>query len=92
MKTQKTILGNTKKMMTKIADDLTKNGLTNPKDCDILIKLSRGSCGLVAQLDRVFDYESKGRGFESRRAHVIGRYRKMPPDPYFSPLPGFLKS
>ena len=25
--------------------------------------------GLVAQLDRVFDYESKGRGFESRRAH-----------------------
>lgn len=26
-------------------------------------------CGLVAQLDRVFDYESKGRGFESRRAH-----------------------
>ena len=27
------------------------------------------ACGLVAQLDRVFDYESKGRGFESRRAH-----------------------
>ena len=25
--------------------------------------------GPVAQLDRVFDYESKGRGFESRRAH-----------------------
>ena len=24
---------------------------------------------LVAQLDRVFDYESKGRGFESLRAH-----------------------
>ena len=23
----------------------------------------------LAQLDRVFDYESKGRGFESRRAH-----------------------
>ena len=29
----------------------------------------RIACGLVAQLDRVFDYESKGRGFESRRAH-----------------------
>ena len=29
------------------------------------------SCGLVAQLDRVFDYESKGRGFESRRAHQM---------------------
>ena len=27
------------------------------------------ACGLVAQLDRVFDYESKGRGFESRRSH-----------------------
>ncbi len=25
-------------------------------------------CELVAQLDRVFDYESKGRGFESLRA------------------------
>ena len=25
--------------------------------------------GPVAQLDRVFDYESKGRGFESRRAY-----------------------
>ena len=29
---------------------------------------------LVAQLDRVFDYESKGRGFESLRA----RQRKVP--------------
>ena len=37
--------------------------------CDIILKLSRTACGLVAQLDRVFDYESKGRGFESRRAH-----------------------
>ena len=27
------------------------------------------ACGLVAQLDRVFDYESKGRRFESCRAH-----------------------
>ena len=35
---------------------------------------SEAACGLVAQLDRVFDYESKGRGFESRRAH----FRKTP--------------
>ena len=28
------------------------------------------ACGLVAQLDRVFDYESKGRRFESCRARV----------------------
>ena len=26
-------------------------------------------CALVAQLDRVLDYESRGRGFESLRAH-----------------------
>ena len=38
--------------------------------CDIILGLSDETvCGLVAQLDRVFDYESKGRGFESRRAH-----------------------
>jgi hypothetical protein len=36
------------------------------------------SCGLVAQLDRAFDYESKGRGFESRRAH-----QGNPPDQDF---------
>ena len=37
-------------------------------------------CGLVAQLDRVFDYESKGRGFESRRAHFPGSldYQRLP--------------
>ena len=40
------------------------------KSFAIIIKLFvRAACGLVAQLDRVFDYESKGRGFESRRAH-----------------------
>ena len=30
------------------------------------------ACGPVAQLDRVFDYESKGRGFESRGARHQG--------------------
>ena len=29
-------------------------------------------CALVAQLDRVFGYEPKGRGFESLRAHQAG--------------------
>ena len=29
------------------------------------------ACGPVAQLDRVFDYESKGRGFESRQVHYF---------------------
>ena len=50
-----------------------KKGLHFSNTFAIIIKLTRGkpdeACGLVAQLDRVFDYESKGRGFESRRAH-----------------------
>ena len=50
-----------------------KEGLHFSWNLAIIIKLIRGksdeACGLVAQLDRVFDYESKGRGFESRRAH-----------------------
>jgi hypothetical protein len=33
--------------------------------CKVLIL----QCAPVAQLDRAFDYESKGRVFESRRAH-----------------------
>ena len=38
--------------------------------CAIIYKLSeRTADAPLAQLDRVFDYESKGRGFESRRAH-----------------------
>ena len=46
-----------------------KKRLTFPSDYAKVYELSEDSCGLVAQLDRVFDYESKGRGFESRRAH-----------------------
>ena len=53
-----------------------KKTLTVQKRCDIILKLSRAACGLVAQLDRVFDYESKGRGFESRRAHHEGSTEK----------------
>ena len=50
-------------------DKVYKKRLTPHTRCDIISELSRTACGLVAQLDRVFDYESKGRGFESRRAH-----------------------
>ena len=53
-----------------------KKTLTVKIRCDIILKLSRTACGLVAQLDRVFDYESKGRGFESRRAHQEGDAEK----------------
>ena len=48
-----------------------KKCLTAITCCDMIIELSTTVRGLVAQLDRVFDYESKGRGFESRRAHWL---------------------
>ena len=32
---------------------------------------------LVAQLDRVFGYEPKGQGFESLRAHHIGKWLNL---------------
>ena len=46
----------------------------------IIIELCSSKClrlaiGPVAQLDRVFDYESKGRGFESRQAHQKNRLK-----------------
>ena len=48
-----------------------KNVLNNCDDWCYYIRAVRGQrCGLVAQLDRVFDYESKGRRFESCRDHA----------------------
>ena len=55
--------------LSEIYSQSRKKRLTVKHCCDIILELSRTACGLVAQLDRVFDYESKGRGFESRRAH-----------------------
>ena len=52
-----------------MCDLFFRKELTFPGTCAILFGLSEDRRGLVAQLDRVFDYESKGRGFESRRAH-----------------------
>ena len=36
------------------------------------VEVSQGQFALVAQLDRVFDYESKGRGFESLQPYHVG--------------------
>ena len=66
-----------------------KKCLTAITGCDIIIKLSTTVRGLVAQLDRVFDYESKGRGFESRRAHSIGGSEKSLRSFYFQRLQRF---
>ena len=47
-----------------------KSAIDIPTKTRYTIKAVRNAAqGPVAQLDRVFDYESKGRGFESRRAH-----------------------
>ena len=47
-----------------------KSGIDIPTKTRYTIEAVRNAAqGPVAQLDRVFDYESKGRGFESRRAH-----------------------
>ena len=35
------------------------------------VEVSQGQFALVAQLDRVFDYESKGRGFESLQPYQM---------------------
>ena len=42
-----------------------KKGLTNPTGSGIILTVP----ALVAQLDRVSDYESEGQGFESLSAH-----------------------
>ena len=46
-----------------------KKGLTNPAGSGIILTVP----ALVAQLDRVSDYESEGQGFESLSAHQRNR-------------------
>ena len=67
-------------IISQAYDKVYKKRLTPHTRCDIISELSRTACGLVAQLDRVFDYESKGRGFESRRAHQMESviYQRFP--------------
>ena len=50
-----------------------KKLLTNPALRDKIHLVPTGTYALVAQLDRVTDYESVGRGFESLPSH-----QKMP--------------
>ena len=47
-----------------------KKDLTNANKQTIIIRLSgKPACVALAQLDRVFGYEPKGRGFESLTPH-----------------------
>ena len=52
---------------------IRKKLLTNPALRDKIHLVPTGTYALVAQLDRVTDYESVGRGFESLPSH-----QKMP--------------
>ena len=53
--------------------NICKKLLTNPALRDKIHLVPTGTYALVAQLDRVTDYESVGRGFESLPSH-----QKMP--------------
>ena len=56
----------------KDAKQSQKNYLHFRRMCDNIIALSGTAANApLAQLDRVFDYESKGRGFESPRARQV---------------------
>ena len=63
----------TRKRKIKISLKNSKNMLTNPTLRDKIHHVPTGTYALVAQLDRVTDYESVGRGFESLPSH-----QKMP--------------
>jgi hypothetical protein len=55
---------------------MTNDSLELMRDSGKLLILN---CAPVAQLDRAFDYESKGRKFESCRAHcIINNLRAFP--------------
>ena len=49
--------------------NICKKRLTKPSLSDKIHHVPNGTYALVAQLDRVTDYESVGRGFESLPSH-----------------------
>ena len=51
--------------------NILKKQLTNSLLSDKLCHVPNGTYALVAQLDRVTDYESVGRGFESLPSHQV---------------------
>ena len=53
--------------------NISEKVLTKPRFSDKIHHVPNGTYALVAQLDRVTDYESVGRGFESLPSH-----QKMP--------------
>lgn len=49
--------------------NISEKVLTKPRFSDKIHYVPNGTYALVAQLDRVTDYESVGRGFESLPSH-----------------------
>ena len=59
--------------VSKKTADFRKKSLTSGARDDIIYRQSELRYAPVAQLDRVFGYEPKGRGFESLLAYQINR-------------------
>ena len=55
--------------------NICKKLLTKPSLSDKIHHVPNGMYALVAQLDRVTDYESVGRGFESLEVHHNNKIR-----------------
>ena len=52
-------------------ENISEKVLTKPRFSDKIHHVPNGTYALVAQLDRVTDYESVGRGFESLPSHQV---------------------
>ena len=65
---RRTFLKRSKKKR-ETTEDFFKKQLTKPRLSDKIHHVPTGTYALVAQLDRVTDYESVGRGFESLPSH-----------------------
>ena len=55
--------------------NISEKVLTKPRFGDKIHHVPNGTYALVAQLDRVTDYESVGRGFESLPSHQTMKIR-----------------
>ena len=72
---EKTYFSVRKNIKRKQNQKICKKLLTNPALRDKIHLVPTGTYALVAQLDRVTDYESVGRGFESLPSHQTMKIR-----------------
>ena len=65
---------NEKTLFLRKIENISKKRLTKRLLSDKIHHVPDGTYALVAQLDRVTDYESVGRGFESLPSHQVKSY------------------